>query len=355
MDRTISRVAILLLAVLLGACAPATTPGPSGPSSRPVGTGPGQATPATGASADASTAVVQATPIPSTSDPTIGKAADDGARIIRVDAIGKRIRDLAINSPSVGVVHVRLLIPARFDARPSARWPVLYLLHGAEGSATDWTSMTDVEKLSATADLLIVMPDAGASGWYSDWWNHGAGGPPMWERFHVVELRQLLERNWRAGTRRALAGLSMGGLGAMDYAARNPGTFVAAASFSGALDPLGAAVDTGSDATWGDPNAQADIWKAHDPVELAPALKGLTLYVSYGDGTPGPFDDDAVPAGDLEGWIAVQDATFVARLRELGIPVTVDAYGPGTHTWPYWERALHRAWPLLLKALGLKG
>jgi S-formylglutathione hydrolase FrmB len=43
--------------------------------------------------------------------------------------------------------------------------------------------------------------------------------------------------------------------------------------------------------------------------------------------------------------------TFIERLAELGIAATVDAYGPGTHTWPYWERSLHRALPLLLDAL----
>ena len=45
----------------------------------------------------------------------------------------------------------------------------------------------------------------------------------------------------------------------------------------------------------------------------------------------------------------------MARLKQLGIPVTVDAYGPGTHSDPYWERALHRSLPMLLKALGASG
>jgi S-formylglutathione hydrolase FrmB len=43
----------------------------------------------------------------------------------------------------------------------------------------------------------------------------------------------------------------------------------------------------------------------------------------------------------------------VARLEELGIPATVEAYGDGTHTWPYWERALHASLPVLLG--GLRG
>ena len=38
-------------------------------------------------------------------------------------------------------------------------------------------------------------------------------------------------------------------------------------------------------------------------------------------------------------------------LRQLGIPVTFDTYGPGTHDWPYRQRELHRSLPLLLAAL----
>ena len=59
------------------------------------------------------------------------------------------------------------------------------------------------------------MPEAGQVGFYSDWRAPGRGGPSRWETFHLAELRQLLERDWRAGNRRVVAGLSMGGLGAM--------------------------------------------------------------------------------------------------------------------------------------------
>ncbi len=69
-----------------------------------------------------------------------------------------------------------------------------------------------------------------AGGWYADAWNGGAGEPPAWETFHLVELIELLDRNWRADGARPVAGVSMGGFGAMAYAARHPGMFRAAAS-----------------------------------------------------------------------------------------------------------------------------
>ena len=107
--------------------------------------------------------------------------------------------------------------------------------------------ISDVEKFTVTADLLVVMPDGGD--WeaeYSDWVDRGAGGPPMWETFHLVELRELIERNWHAGQKQVIAGLSMGGMGAMIYAARHPKMFLAAASFSGVLDTVGGQTYTDS-------------------------------------------------------------------------------------------------------------
>ncbi|WP_405956530.1 alpha/beta hydrolase [Streptomyces phaeochromogenes] len=87
-------------------------------------------------------------------------------------------------------------------------------------------------------DVLVVMPEGGQVGFYGNWWNHAAGGPPAWETFHLDELRPLLERHYGAGTRRAVAGLSMGGFGAVSYAARRPDLVRAAASYSGPVHLL---------------------------------------------------------------------------------------------------------------------
>lgn len=100
------------------------------------------------------------------------------AVVTAIERLDERTVDLTIESPAVGVVRVRLLLPARFDADPDATWPVLYLLHGATDDHATWTEQTDAADVTADLDLLVVMPDAGEWGWYSDWWNDGAGGPP---------------------------------------------------------------------------------------------------------------------------------------------------------------------------------
>jgi S-formylglutathione hydrolase FrmB len=54
---------------------------------------------------------------------------------------------------------------------------------------------------------------------------------PRWETFHTTELPSLLTQQYPASTLAAVARVSMGGLGAMDYTARHPGMFAVAGSF----------------------------------------------------------------------------------------------------------------------------
>jgi diacylglycerol O-acyltransferase / trehalose O-mycolyltransferase len=293
-------------------------------------------------------------PSPEASLATIGQPADDGARIVGVQALGARMRDLTIESPSVGTVMVRLLLPSTFADRPAARFPVLYLLHGGGGEYADWTEDTDVEALTAPTDLLVVMPDALTSG-FGDRSGVAAGATGMWETFHLTELRQLIERNWQAGEDRAIAGLSMGGFGTLTYAERHPDLFKGVASFSGGpLNKVALAlmIEKGL-AQWGDLNPDAANWDMYDPAKLIDRLKGKALYFSYGNGTPGPLDPpERTDIDELEKTVGVGNDAFVAALKEAGIPATVNAYGPGTHSWPYWERELHASLPLLLQAVG---
>jgi diacylglycerol O-acyltransferase/trehalose O-mycolyltransferase len=301
--------------------------------------------------------------------PDVARPSDRSARVVATRTLGPRVRDLTIDSPALGrTAMVRLLLPRHFQTQPNHRWPVLWLLHGCCDTYQSWTRSTDVERLAGLAEVLVVMPEAGNVGYYSDWYQPGRDGPSRWETFHLTELRQLLERDWRAGDRRVVAGLSMGGLGAMVYAARHPGLFQAAASYSGVLHTRYQGMPTSGpqiiqgtlgnfneapEALWGDPQRQADIWAAHNPYDLASRLRGIRLFVSVGDGQPGPLDKPGTDeqAQQIEQILFPQNTAFVKRLRRLGIPVKFDNYGPGVHDWPYWQRELHRSLPLLLAAL----
>jgi diacylglycerol O-acyltransferase/trehalose O-mycolyltransferase len=282
------------------------------------------------------------------------------ARIVTTRQIDARARDLTIDSPAVGrQVKVRLLLPADFEAT-TGRFPVLYLLHGCCDSYVSWTRSTDIEQLTSKTGLIVAMPDGGAVGFYSDWL---VG--PKWETFHTVELTVLLAENYRASDRNAIAELSMGGLGALGYAARHPGRYSSAASFSGIVHTklstaesqnyLGLIQSQGEDpaALWGDPHADEDVWRAHNPYDLAAQLKGIPIFVSAGNGLPGPLDKAGSAVDDIEQLISAENEAFASRLRELGIDAQIDLYGPGTHNWVYWQRELHKAWPMIIASLGL--
>lgn len=275
--------------------------------------------------------------------------------------------DLRIDSPALETeAPVKLLLPRGWTPTSSRTWPVLYLLHGCceTNGYTVWTRMTDVEQQVSEREVIVVLPAAGWAGFYSNWSNHGAGGAPRWEDFHLTELREIVERDFRGGPQRAVAGLSMGGFGALSYAARHPGMFQAAASFSGVVHTLmdlrgplltsGLVLSGGSDPTavWGDPVLARRAWAEHNPYDLAARLTGLPLYVSSGNGRPGPLDARTALIDPLEAPIGDMNRLLVERLREVGADLTAHLYGAGTHTWPYWQRELDRALPLLLEEIG---
>jgi diacylglycerol O-acyltransferase / trehalose O-mycolyltransferase len=208
--------------------------------------------------------------------------------------LSARMRDLTVASPALGqTVKVRLILPAYYATWRERRWPVLCLLHGCCDTYQSRTRSTDVEQLTAHSSLLVVMPDGGTAGFYSDWLIG-----PDWETFHLVELRRILQQDYRASTIMAMAGASMGGLGALDYAARHRGMFRAAASFSGIIDTrltpqesmryVDLVGSQGEDPTrlWGDPREHAAVWAAHNPYDLAAQLRGAALYIAVGTGSP---------------------------------------------------------------------
>ena len=291
-------------------------------------------------------------PAPAGAAPT----ADTGATVTGEARIDSQTLDLTITSPSTerSTARVRLLLPTGWSKTASRTWPVLFVLHGGFDDYRSWTKNTGIEQLAASRQAIIVMPDTSWCSAYTDWWNYGNGGRPKWETFVATEIPQILERGYRAGTSRAIAGNSMGGLGAMKIAANHRVSFRGAASFSGDVDPLhqypgGSGVSTPGLAcfadwkrVWGDPAipAQRAIWEANNPYNRAAELRGLSLFLSSG-GT-----GDAV-----EAQVHKETQGLANRLASLAIPVTTHFYAGG-HNWTAWNAELTRAWPQLMAAIG---
>ena len=283
-------------------------------------------------------------------------SAPAGARAIAVVSrrrIGVRVEDWTLRTPALSdPTGVRVLLPAGYASDSRRRYPVLYLLHGAQSDHRSWTRDGDAQAITARAPMIVVMPDGGANGWYTDWYQGARPVQPRWETYHVDELVPWIDATYRtiaARRGRAIAGLSMGGYGALSYAARHPGTFIAAASFSGALE-------IGSADAWGELSANEARWRAHLPISIAARLRSLALVeLRTGDGRPGPLDRRGTkpdcPGCALERYLRRGNVRLHARLRALGIRHVWDDYGPGTHDWPYWRRDLRETLPDLERVL----
>src|SRR3954463_9504927 len=114
-----------------------------------------------------------------------------------------------------------------------AQYPTLYLLHGLSDDHTIWMRRTSIERYAAAKNIAVVMP-AVARSFYQDM----ASGARYWT-FVSEELPALCQQFFPLSPAREdnfVAGLSMGGYGALRLGLARPEKFAAAASLSGALD-----------------------------------------------------------------------------------------------------------------------
>jgi S-formylglutathione hydrolase FrmB len=296
-----------------------------------------------------------------------GVTSDDGSTVVAETVVDSRMVDIAIKSRAMGrTIMARLILPKDWYTQPTRTWPTLWMLEGS-GDPADyqgWTQHTSLEQFMSDKDVLVVIPSDGSAGLYTDWKDFSTTGLPQnWETFHTGELPQLLTRGYRSSGVNAAAGDSTGGLGAFAYAARHPGLFRAAASFSGLLDTADAGAQSGiylmelrdNDnpfGPFGNPWHEPATWAAHNPTALVNQLRGIPLYISSGDGLPGPLGWSSGGAV-LEASAFVQSKLFLRAATAAGDNVTVDFYGAGVHDWPYWNRELPLAWPTLAKGLGI--
>ncbi len=217
--------------------------------------------------------------------------------------------------------------------------PVLYLLHGLSDDDSMWMRRTSIERYAEDLGLAVVMPQVHRS-FYTD----QAHGARFWT-FLADELPQIVDGFFNVSTRREdtfVAGLSMGGYGALRWALRRPEQFAAAAGLSGALDVHRLREEGGHEElmrlVFGDrqiTGTDSDLFHLLEQVDVAALPR---LYVCCGT------EDELIE----------DNRRFAALATARGADVTAD-FGPGAHEWGYWDTTIRDvlAWLPLTPPLAL--
>lgn len=257
-----------------------------------------------------------------------------------------------------GPPRAKVLLPDGYD--PSKSYPLLVLLIGLSSHYTDWSDPGEgeIEKTAKGFDGIVVMPEGG-DGWYADWWNNGARADPAWESYHLDQVIEQVEERYRIRPERrwhALAGVSMGGLGAAYLGGRLPGYFGSVAVFSGFVDlevypgvtVFQSGISTASAAQPPDPQAvygpEGGFYHlGHNPVRLAANLRRSRVFMATGDGSGLPEVSTSVVGQSEEAAVIYpMSNNYAAALRRAGVDLTYIAR-PGYHDWRYFRQQLRDA------------
>ncbi len=229
-------------------------------------------------------------------------------------------------------MRYRIYLPHGY-ATTSRRYPVLYLLHGVNGNYENWDTLTHLPRYVAGIDWIIVMPDADDS-----WYTNSVSAPrDKLEDYIAKDLIGEIDRKYRTipdRHARAIAGLSMGGYGALKFALRDPHAFAMAGSLSGALD---AARDLDTRFPEFAPKL-VEVFGAPGN----PARAQNDVFVLLQKATPDELPYFYLACGTKDRFLSV-NCEFVAELSRRQVDYEYHET-PGNHDWAYWDQEIR---PLL--------
>jgi S-formylglutathione hydrolase FrmB len=231
-----------------------------------------------------------------------------------------------------------VITPAGYK-KSKTSYPVLYLLHGGSGGYKDWLSKTPdktvVHRLADQYKIIIVTPEGGATSYYFD---SPLDKTSQYETFISKELVQKIDESYRTirdKNGRVIAGLSMGGHGALYIGTRHADLYCAAGSMSGVMN-----INT---ATWKVPAEFATLRREGLAKLLGPPQDGEHPYPEY---TLVSMINQVKSSGlkiivdcGVDDFLIDTNRDFHQKLLETETPHDY-IERPGSHTWDYWENAL---------------
>lgn len=209
------------------------------------------------------------------------------------------------------------------------RYKVIFLLHGYSGDHNDWINRTNLVRYLNDYSFVVVTPQADNS-WYT---NSPFVKNRNYENYIIKELIPYVEKKYRViSTKhgRVIAGLSMGGYGAIKFAIKYPNLFYFVGSFSGAfrwpsmIEKNKSLITQSLKEAFGE--TRSDHWNKNDVSFLIDSLKSTSLpylYVACGEND------------QLEGLLE-SNRKVVEKLQSKGIAYEYYEL-PGGHDWIFWD------------------
>lgn len=223
-----------------------------------------------------------------------------------------------------------VLMPQAKIAARKRKIPTLYLLHGYSDDHSIWMRRTSIERHIETyaPDFAVVMPAIDHS-WYTDM-KHGNH---YWT-YLSEELPEIMSSLFPLSGAREdtfVAGLSMGGYGALKLALNHPERFLACASFSGACD-MGSQMNS-LNLNDSFSREMADIFGTSDD------FKGSAndLFHQAGQIANSKIIPNIYMACGTKDFLYQSNLNMLEHLKELQIPVKWEATPGKEHTWDYWD------------------
>ena len=213
-----------------------------------------------------------------------------------------------------------VIIPERMPGP----FPVLYLLHGMSDDHTTWVRRTSIERYVEHLPLIVVMPNGDRS-FYLDAITKPASA---YETYIVQELVGFMDNTFRtipARPGRVIAGLSMGGYGALSLALKYPDMFCAASSHSGALGFCSR------------PLRKEKEWRAEFVPLVGTKPKGGNndLFALAKKADKARLPSLRIDCGRKD-FLIEENRMYHRHLRKLKIEHVYREY-PGGHSWQYWD------------------
>ncbi|MFZ9047056.1 MAG: alpha/beta hydrolase [Cyclobacteriaceae bacterium] len=236
-----------------------------------------------------------------------------------------RIDTLVVRSGSMDKSIRNIVILPESYANNKSEFPVVYLLHGAYGDFTDWTSkVSSIQTIVDEYNFIVVCPDGGGTSWYFD---SPIDSLMRYETYVSEELVSSVDENYNTSVNRrgrAITGLSMGGHGAFYLALRHQDIWGAAGSMSGGLDIRPFPNNWDLLRRLGTYAENERNWEENAVINMVHKLNGK-LKLIFDCGTEDFFID--------------VNRRFHQKLLERNIPHEYTER-PGEHNWEYWSNAI---------------